>query len=199
MVFSEINVPFLTKEFIEKQAEDFRGKYWGDTVPVDIEKIIDIKLCINIIPIPEMENICGANMVITSDWQSIYVDKKMFDDERWLNRLRFSFAHEIGHLVLHRDVYQGFQINSYEDFIDFFNVLSDAQHYYFEKQAEIFAGYLLAPRKLLKATLDREMGKKMEEINGVDRGLLKEYIAVKLAKDFCISEKAMEICLNDLI
>jgi len=40
MNFQSIKVPFLTKGEISTAADLFRKKYWNDTIPVDIEKII---------------------------------------------------------------------------------------------------------------------------------------------------------------
>jgi hypothetical protein len=37
--------------------------------------------------------------------KSILVDRRAFMNPRLEYRLRFSVAHEIGHLILHRDIY----------------------------------------------------------------------------------------------
>ena len=42
--------------------------------------------------------------LLVGDLKTIAVDRDVFMDPRAENRLRFSVAHELGHLILHRDV-----------------------------------------------------------------------------------------------
>lgn len=51
---SELSVPFLKPSEIKTKADAFRNKHWGNSLPVDIEQIIEFKLRINIIPVPEL-------------------------------------------------------------------------------------------------------------------------------------------------
>jgi len=41
MDYKNIIVPFINKDIIKKQADLFRQKYWDESIPVDIEKIVD--------------------------------------------------------------------------------------------------------------------------------------------------------------
>jgi len=102
MDYTQIQIPYIGNLVIKNKADLFRTKYWDEILPVDIEKIIDVNLEINIIPLPDLEKLCNTDALITSDWKSLYIDKDLFEDERRQNRLRFSLAHEIGHLVLHK-------------------------------------------------------------------------------------------------
>lgn len=200
MDYSKIKIPFLKPETIKKRAENFRKRHRNGQLPIDIEKIIDVYLGINIIPIPGLERICNADALITSDWQSLYIDKDLFDDERRQNRLRFSLAHEIGHYVLHQNFYACLAINSFQDFYDFIEIIPIEQYGYLETQANKFASYLLVPRQLLSQKFKEELGrvKKTIDISRFDKTLLKSYIANPLAKTFGISEEAMEIILSEL-
>jgi len=138
--------------------------------------------------------------LITSDWKSLYIDKDLFEDERRQNRLRFSLAHEIGHLVLHKNFYAILEINSFEDFYKFINSVSAEQYRYLEIQANKFAGHILVPRNLLNNELNKELKRAGQKINidNLDKLLLKSYIANPLAKVFGISQESMEIILNEL-
>jgi Zn-dependent peptidase ImmA (M78 family) len=198
MDYSKIKIPYIKNLGIEKQAQNFRRKYYQGELPIDIEKIIDVSLEIDIIPLPNLEKMCNTDALITSDWQSLYIDKDLFEDERRQNRLRFSLAHEIGHFVLHKDLYNTFEINSFEDFYSFIDLMPGEQYGYLETQANKFAGYLLVPRETLKDKLDRET-KKVADIQKFDKTLLKSYLAIPLAKEFGISQEAMEIILNEFI
>jgi len=70
-------------------------------------------------------------------------------DERFTNRLRFSFAHELGHLFLHRDFYQSVVFESAAEWKEILLGLPDADYAFFEYQANEFAGRLLVPRDAL--------------------------------------------------
>ena len=200
MDYTQIQIPYIGNLVIKNKADLFRTKYWDEILPVDIEKIIDVNLEINIIPLPDLEKLCNTDALITSDWKSLYIDKDLFEDERRQNRLRFSLAHEIGHLVLHKNFYAILEINSFEDFYKFINLVSAEQYRYLEIQANKFAGHILVPRNLLNNELNKELKRAGQKINidNLDKLLLKSYIANPLAKVFGISQESMEIILNEL-
>ena len=199
MNYSRINIPYIENRGIELKAKEFLAKYWDKALPVDIEKIIDVSLGIDLIPVPELEKLCNIDALITSNWESIYIDKNLFEDERRQNRLRFSLAHEIGHFVLHKNIYDGFKINSFEDFYNFFENMPPEQYGYLETQAHKFAGYLLAPRDVVAIKLDKEYKKAQKDIDlkRLDQDLLRSYLAIPLAKIFGISQEAMDIVLSE--
>lgn len=60
MDYKKIIVPFLRNVEIEEGAGWLRKKFWDDKVPVDIEYIIDNKLEIDIIPIPNFLKLIGG-------------------------------------------------------------------------------------------------------------------------------------------
>jgi len=200
MDYTQIQIPYIGNLVIKNKADLFRTKYWDEILPVDIEKIIDVNLEINIIPLPDLEKLCNTDALITSDWKSLYIDKDLFEDERRQNRLRFSLAHEIGHLVLHKNFYAILEINSFEDFYKFINSVSAEQYRYLEIQANKFAGHILVPRNLLNNELNKELKRAGQKINidNLDKLLLKSYIANPLAKVFGIFQESMEIILNEL-
>jgi Zn-dependent peptidase ImmA (M78 family) len=192
---NDITIPFLKQSFIEEKANLFREKYWNNSIPVDIERIIEIELKLNIIPIPDSHYL-KIDTLITSDWKSIYVDEKEYMDERFRKRLRFSLAHEIGHMILHEDIYQGFKINDFSDFYSFFNNISKEQYGYLEKQADIFANYLLVPRGKLSEEYDEIKKSHKKEFSNIDETTLNQYISIPLSKKFEVSEAVIEIALK---
>ncbi len=199
MDYSKIKIPYIKNEIIKINAKRFREKYWDNCLPLDIEKIIDVRLEVNIIPIPELEKLCNTDALITSDWSCLYIDKDLFEDERRQNRLRFSLAHEIGHFILHKNFYASLEINSFEDFYGFIELIPAEQYGYLETQANKFAGHLLVPRELLNQYLNDELKKARAAINidKFDKILLRSYIANPLAKKFGISQESMEIILGE--
>ena len=199
MNYTNIKAPYISNKEIKKKADLFRRKFWDNSIPVDIETIIDIKLKIDVIPLLNLKQRCDSDALISSDWKSIYVDQNEYLDERYQNRLRFSLAHEIGHFVLHKDTHSSFKITSPEAFYRFIEKIPKEQYGFFETQANKFAGYLLAPRELLEEKLGTEIekAKKAIDLNSFDKILLKSYIANPLSKKFGISPDSMEIVLSE--
>jgi hypothetical protein len=190
-----IKIPFINREIIKSKADQFRSKYWGGGAPVDIEKIVDNKLKMDIIPVSGFKDDFDIDAFITSDWSTIYVDLKSLTIDRFVNRLRFSLAHEVGHYVLHREIYESFKINSEAEYYKFYELLPPEEYSKLEVQAFIFAGYLLVPREILEKEKESVM-KKVEDINKFDSATLQAYLAGYLAKKFGISFEAMQSILN---
>ncbi len=197
MDFSTIKVPFLKNIEIESVAENFREKYTNNSIPINVEKIIEFELDIEIIPIPELGNNCDTDALITSNWKFIYVDNSKYLDDKYQNRLRFSLAHEIGHFILHKEIYKSFSIKSLEDFYSFIGDVPGSEYEYLEIQANKFANYLLIPRGVLKKEKDKLL-KKNSELDDIDSETVNSYIAGPLSSVFGVSAQVAEIALNDL-
>jgi Zn-dependent peptidase ImmA (M78 family) len=71
-------------------------------------------------------------------------------DERYINRLRFSMAHEISHIFLHAELYPKQRFNDLDEYIRFHRSKSEKAHRWFEYQANNFAGNLLVPAPELR-------------------------------------------------
>ena len=70
-----------------------------------------------------------------------------------LNRLRFSLAHELGHWVLHQEVFRQASLTTAEHFLDWLNS-HNGRKFELERDAKEFAGRLLVPRELLVENFD---------------------------------------------
>ncbi len=199
MNYKNVTVPYLHFSEIEERAELFKKTYWGEIIPVEIETIIEIKLKIRIIPIPGFAELTDINALSTSDWKSIYVDDDEYNDERRYCHLRFSLGHEIGHFILHKRILQGLDIKNYEDFCKLNKNFPDKQYYYLEHQANKFASYLLIPRKKLFIEREKQL-KKLDSslLQKIDNSKINSFLEKPLSKIFNVSEKAIEIALEDL-
>ena len=195
MKLSNIKIPFIDRGIIKEKADQFRDKYWDKSIPVDIEKIVNFKLKMDIIPVAGLKDNFDIDAFITSDWSGIYVDLNSLINDRFVNRLRLSLAHEIGHFVLHKDIYESFQIATDVDFYKYYELLPQEEYSKLEVQAFIFAGYLLVPRDVLKRERELVM-KKVKDINKFDSGTLQAYLANYLSRKFGISFEAMQSILN---
>lgn len=195
MKYKNIVIPFIGKPEIKKKADNLREKIWGNKIPVKIETVVEIKMKIKIIPIPNLFKLCSVDSQISSDFSSIWVDQDNYlHDET--NRLYFSLTHEIGHYVLHKDLFSSFGIKSIEDVFGFIKNIPEKQYSFLETQANYFASYFLLPGEfLLKAR-----GEIVESYNlkNIDDKTINSYIADSIAKKFEVSSWAAELALNDL-
>jgi len=136
---------------IRNRAEEFRNKYISppDLVPVPIEEIVEFELGITPWPIDGLLQKIDIDGFLSNDLKYIFVDSRIYMDDRWENRLRFTFAHEIGHLVLHSNFIKDSKFRNETDWINFRKEMSEDNLYWFEQQAYEFAGRLLVPKNKL--------------------------------------------------
>ena len=198
MNYKNIIVPYLKSGIIEERVELFRRNFWSNEIPVEIEDIIELKLNIDIFPIIDFLKLTNMDALITSDWKYIYVDKDEYLDDRRYNRLRFSLAHEIGHFILHKRIYDNFGIKTQEDYYKLYRDIPELQYRYLEGQANKFASYLLIPRRVLAIKAEEELKNNPSWLRKMDRIKLNSYLAIPLSKIFKVSEEAIRIALGDL-
>jgi len=198
-----MEVPYLNNEKIKKIASSFRVKFSDNSIPIKMEGIIELRLKMYIALSPGLKYLQGIDMLIMSDFKSIYVDENIYSDETQKNRLRFSYAHEIGHFVLHKNIYKNFGIKNWEDFYNIQKKESYRKNIQrIDKQADIFAGYLLIPEDKLKLeknqileSLDTEL---LSRINSMPKETSNQLLASQLSIIFGVSQMAMFIALEKL-
>ena len=91
----EIDPERLTAEMVREAAEEFRRSYvFSDGIPVGIELIIQQTMGIQTIPMANLQLDCDMEGYISRDFRYIYVDKRLYDDDNYYKRVRFTIAHE---------------------------------------------------------------------------------------------------------
>ena len=116
----QFRAPFLDQHEIWRQADDFRNRVWPHgTIPVDVMEIVEFELELDIRPISKLREDVDVDALLLGDFKTLVVDQEHYMNERYANRLRFSIAHELGHYVLHRAVFQHIPRNSGEEWIRF--------------------------------------------------------------------------------
>lgn len=198
MEYKNTKVNFISNKEIRLKADDFRLKFWGKEIPVGVEEIVEIKLKMKIIPIPDMLNQCGMDAQVTSDFSAIYVDQRGYENDT--SRFRFSLAHELGHLVLHKDFHEKLKISKLNDVMNFMNDIDIREYSFLEAQANKFAGYFLIPREDLgkiRVEAVKEISKE-HDISSFDEKTINSYLAEQIAPKFAVSSGSAEIALNDL-
>ncbi len=195
MDLSGFKAPFISREKIWQAADEFRAKYWpADELPVDIEAIAEFELNLEIRPITGLYSACNVDALLLGNLETIIVDTGDYRDDRMVNRIRFSMAHEIGHLILHPDIYSRIAHSSIDEWVIFFQGIPDDQYTWIEQHAYEFAGRLLVPRDRL--TAEFEKARALAEASGFTEWdssgeTARDYIARGIARVFAVSEQVV--------
>jgi len=147
---------------IWKIVENLRVVYstlMVEKLPLDLISFVELDLRMDLIPYDELKNDFGADAAILADFSGMYIDGQIFDRidvirGALLNRLRFSIAHELGHLYLHRDAFVSACIDSPDHLLAWLNE-HNGRKYAYEREANEFAGRLLVPIDVLRECFDR--------------------------------------------
>ena len=155
-------------------------------MPVPIDEIIEFTHGIDIVPFPNLQRDFDIEGFISGDLSSIYVDDFVFQTR--LFRYRFTLAHEIGHLVLHKDLIQTIRPTSVAEWRDFILQVDQEAYEWVEWQAYTFGGMVLVPRASLKEDFIRRtetLKKKIAraKLAELPRDSYKEYIIEPMARN----------------
>ena len=193
----DFKCPYITKEQIWQEAENFRSEFWPeDTLPVNIEMIVENRLNLNIEPEHNLLTELDIDAYLRVDLTGIIVDYNCYMNEKFINRLRFSFAHELGHFFLHKDIYTSFSITDLSAWKDFMANIPDREYGFFEYQANEFAGRVLVPRERLIVELKNCLLKVKElgllDLVTRDPDAVLSSISHTLCKPFGVSDQVIE-------
>ena len=168
-------VPYRPDAEIRAAAAGFLATHHpSGAIPVPIEEIVEFSLGLEIMPIPGLTRAHAIDAYLSADRRSICVDDGLM--MRQVNRYRFSLAHEVGHLLMHADVFGN--IASEAQWIEFHARLSDSALKSAEIQADIFAGLVLVP----PSTLARVAA---EEFHRVREVVISQVPGIEVTSDTC--------------
>lgn len=152
---------------IEFQYIRNNGRVLGETVFED-----------TMVAIYDKENNTGYT-IISVKKGTVIIDASLINS-RNDGRLRFTFAHELAHWLIHNDYYCNLgETAAMKKSIS----KSSETDKLIERQADILAGFLLMPTGQVKMAFNRQWGQAVDSIH-------------LLAKQFGVSNKAMEIKLR---
>lgn len=194
-----VSVPFRENESIQRAADDFRSSeslQGLTTLPIDVVYIAEIVLRLNVIPVAGLFASLRMDAALLPDLTGLYLDEESYlsweAGDRWMERrLRFSFAHELGHYVLHKNVMREY---SFRTLAEFRRWAGDRCNYESaEYQADEFAGRFLVPREVLLQTYD-EYRERAEAVDSNWREIegMREYLAKKIAPRFGVNRQVIE-------
>ena len=89
---------------------------------------------------------------LSSGLGRIIIDRSAYEISP--NRCRFTYAHELGHIILHGDFYRTQKIKDITGYQRFQSSLSNDEERRIESQAHAFAGYVLLPQQLFREKVD---------------------------------------------
>ena len=187
--------PYITREQVWRKADDVRLQFWpSGSVPVEVEEIL-WQVGLRLEPVPSLKESGDVDALLSGDLTRILVDAEEYMDDRMLNRMRFSIAHELGHFVLHKDIYSEIQIASVGEWIKFVQAVPEDQYGFIEQQAYEFAGRLLVPLDRLKRALAGAVSSAskagfMDWDSSGDAA--REYIANGISRIFGVSSQVVE-------
>ena len=162
------------------------------SLPIPIEEILELKLGVDILPIPGLAKTYQRHGVLLSSGKVIVVDDD--DYTNYETRCRFTLAHELAHVVLHRDYLDRITADSTEAAWKAYSELPAEQLADLERDASLFAGYLLVPQDALVARFNELRARFLRE-KSVDITQLgsaaRDHVAIELAPMFNVSDKVV--------
>jgi hypothetical protein len=192
-VLEEIKAPFFSYDDLRHKADEFLAEHHPDgSIPVPIEEIVEFGLGCDIVPAPGLHQLLEVDGFITSDLREIWVDQFVYDNRP--ARYRFTLAHEVGHSILHADIFKGQSFRSTAEWKSFVNSIPDKEHSWLEYQAYAFAGLVLVPAAPLESAARECVDKVKSE--GIDLYENWDFawsrIAAFLAKQFDVSSQLID-------
>ncbi|MBI5694256.1 MAG: ImmA/IrrE family metallo-endopeptidase [Nitrospirae bacterium] len=188
-----ISIPFIPYEEIRKKADEFLRDYHSDrSIPVPIEEIIEFQLGLNIVPLPGLHRDLELDGFVSSDLKDIFVNEAACD--AYPTRYRFTLAHEVGHIFLHKHVFRKARFSTFSEWKTFGNSIPEKDYAALEFQAYAFAGLVLVPKEHLEKLTDSYVKKILKEGISLNDNwdFAWDRIAARLAKDFEVSSEVID-------
>lgn len=190
----KLPVKYLSYENLRSTVQEFSRKHGLDEqLPVLIEEFIDGALKIDIVPVQDLQADFAIDACLASDLATIHVDAAAYR-ARSPNRYRFSLAHELAHLILHREVYRMIGFQTVAEWIEAIASIRKDDRAWIEWQADAFAGLLLVPPGALESQFDNAM----EEVRKVGlysrppSDVVRDFIPKYLADVFGVSSAVID-------
>jgi len=196
-----IRAPFFNKSEIQREVDAFCAKFKlnQQQIPVDVEIIVEADLRLELRPEANLFKQTEMDALLTSNRKTIMVDLDRFTRKNLQNRLRFTIAHEIGHYVLHEEIYKGVEFTSIDNWLDFYEDFSPIEYRKLEWQCDEFAERLLIPRDLLRTKFaeakEKLKGTEWENVDPLPEYVI-EAMATEIARFFGVSEQPVLIRLE---
>ncbi len=175
----------------------------GIKIPIGIDRLVQ-KINIfaqidavveDIVYVPALKQKHDVDAVLYRKGKTVF-DVVVDEDsiEAYPARVNFSMAHEIGHLILHRGVFD--DCLKLEDSLALSKRIR-SNYMDLEREANVFAGALLMPMRTVPEHAARFYEFCVKEY-GYDRALIQPKLCARLAENYKVSYQPMEIRLKEL-
>ena len=145
----KLEIPYLTYSDIGERAQVFLTEYHPlFEIPIPIEQIVDVKLGLDIVPIPNLYKNFGLSGYLTRDRSAIFVDQ--FQADNYEEKCRYTLAHELGHYVLHKSFYESLPFETSDEYVRWRVSIPPEEMSWFETHGDWFAGQILVPTNHLE-------------------------------------------------
>lgn len=188
-----MNIPFLQPEEIENLAQQFLSDYYGrfgTSLPINSEIYLETRFGVRIIPIDGMDTL-GIECGLSADASTVLVDGAAYRGSH--KRLRFTFAHEAAHIILHKDFMPSSLPRGVDEALGFLANFNKESHKSLEQQANMFAARFTMPRADVMGRLAARIVDNLDTLRDSQatiKGFAK-FIAPQLAGEFAVSLSAM--------
>lgn len=192
-----IKAPYLPYEKIEGIVQKFLQHYHSEfTLPIPIEYIIEYCLELHICPLENLYKRFRLNGFLSADRTLIIIDEYQYDN--YVEKYRFTLAHEVGHYIMHKDFYKGIDFSSAEEYYNFLLSIPNDELRWFETQGDNFAGHILVPAKQLEEECKKLIKENSDRFfdNYQPASDFWSYASEKLAESFDVNPKVVEIRIN---
>jgi hypothetical protein len=154
----EIKAPYVPYDAIRETARAFLNEHNREhAIPVPIEEIVEFRFEMDIVPEPGLHAHFDIDSYITHDLREIRVDESVYESRP--GRYRFSLAHELGHRILHQEVFAELSFDNVDEWKRLvISAIPEKQYSYLEFQASAFAGLVLVPKDDLQTQYDDVCG-----------------------------------------
>lgn len=189
-----LNLPRRDYKELHRVAEEFLSEYHPEDIPpVPIEQIIETRFKISLIPIPGLLDEFKIDGFISSSLKEISIDEFVYMKRE--RRARFTLAHELSHLILHRDIILARRVETIENYKTFRDSMED-EYRWLEWQASCLAGLILVPTVPLRAQF--ELSRKQAETAGLNPSTepAVKYICDYLSDIFNVSAQVVQYRLT---
>jgi hypothetical protein len=187
----------LSYDDIRSIARDFLTEHYpSGNIPIPIDRIAEFGLDLHFVPMRGLYKQIKMSAFLAGGLKHIFVDEMQFNV--FTEKSRFSLAHEIGHLVLHKAVYDDLPYDSITGFIDWKLTEDPRLVYRLEVQADQFAGLVLVPEPQLLRVCNEVVAKHRSKLTGLDHEANDTwaYLATAVAKVFIVSPITAKIRID---
>lgn len=186
--------PYLPYVRVGEYANQFLKTHHPSLkLPIPIEWIIESSLKLRIHPFPNMYRIFNQNGFLSQSRKVIYIDEYQYDN--FVEKYRFTLAHEVGHFIMHEFLYEGLTFDCDENFLKWIDTRPRSEVNWLESQANWFAGLVLVPFEQLEKQCIELLD--LNHIRFSDSDYLPRefwsYASNDLAELFEVSPKVVEI------